>query len=558
MRINIYLQYGPFQHLSGEGIGRYIAKLVEGFSRNGTQVNIICPYWVSGSVADLFEDEGIDSTKVKIKSNSVGNLIFFLIYHLMRPKITRSLHRPAAKLSTRLYRNARKALYVSGDFILKSSARGVTMAIITAFILIAGLLILSPIIILAGIILLVAKIFDKLIVKKAHSIIKTVTRGIFNRLYQYELEPFTRFAKKQKCDLWFAPAAFWENFNHLPQPRVMCVPDLSPIQFAGGYARDLTGVEGLTESLASIIRSVENCDILVAYNATAFANSVANVINITGKRLTAIPHANNNLDHKIRVMDKPIKSAEVEGFARSCLKTALAIRASDTPYLKGISLDGTDILVYPTRLRPNKNVFNLVRAVEHLVRVRRKSVKLILTDEIQKDAELYAYIKEKRLQAEVIFLGKQSVQFLAALYRVASLAVSSSLFEGALPFTVTEALSVGTPVIISANQVSRQAIPDPLYNLMCFDSHDFKSISQRIEWALDNRNDLLGLQENTLGHLVDRNWDKVALDYLELFNDVVAHADLQELNHRDKIRLVSERKERRKLMNAMFGTDLIR
>jgi len=48
---------------------------------------------------------------------------------------------------------------------------------------------------------------------------------------------------------------------------------------------------------------------------------------------------------------------------------------------------------------------------------------------------------------------------IAACYKLADLAVNPSLSEGGFPFTFTEALSVGTPVVMARIPVTEEIIP---------------------------------------------------------------------------------------------------
>ena len=89
--------------------------------------------------------------------------------------------------------------------------------------------------------------------------------------------------------------------------------------------------------------------------------------------------------------------------------------------------------------------------------------------------EIAQFIHKHNLQNDVLCLHDLSAQELAACYRLADLAVNPSLSEGGCPFTLTEALSVGTPVVMARIAVTEEVVTDPeLQSLMLFDPYDWE------------------------------------------------------------------------------------
>jgi glycosyltransferase involved in cell wall biosynthesis len=116
-----------------------------------------------------------------------------------------------------------------------------------------------------------------------------------------------------------------------------------------------------------------------------------------------------------------------------------------------------------------------------------------------------------------------SVQELAACYRVARLAVNPSLSEGGFPFTFTEALSVGTPIVMARIPVTEEIVTDSdLQEKMLFDASDWKDMANRIEWALENRATLLSSQRPLYELLAKRTWRHVVDDHIEILDRVAA------------------------------------
>ena len=108
-------------------------------------------------------------------------------------------------------------------------------------------------------------------------------------------------------------------------------------------------------------------------------------------------------------------------------------------------------VLYAGNIKPHKNLERLIEAF-HLLRqdgrTSRTCKLLIIGDEISKYATLRRAVHRHKLHKHVRFFGFVPDQTLAALYRLASVFVFPSLYEGfGLP--PLEAMASGTPVITS-------------------------------------------------------------------------------------------------------------
>jgi glycosyltransferase involved in cell wall biosynthesis len=121
----------------------------------------------------------------------------------------------------------------------------------------------------------------------------------------------------------------------------------------------------------------------------------------------------------------------------------------------------------------------------------------------------------------VLCLHGLTARELAACYRLAELAVNPSLSEGGCPFTLTEALSVGTPVVMGRIAVTEEVITDPaLQDVMLFDPYDWKDMAARIEWALQNREALLTRQLKFYAKLSQRTWRHVVDEHIAILDRI--------------------------------------
>jgi glycosyltransferase involved in cell wall biosynthesis len=107
-------------------------------------------------------------------------------------------------------------------------------------------------------------------------------------------------------------------------------------------------------------------------------------------------------------------------------------------------------ILYVGNIKPHKNLVRLIEAFDGLRRLGGfDDVKLlIIGDQISKLPALRRAVHSHKLHKEVRFLGYLTDETLAILYRLASLFVFPSLYEGfGLP--PLEAMACGTPVVTS-------------------------------------------------------------------------------------------------------------
>src|SRR6185503_1072578 len=96
------------------------------------------------------------------------------------------------------------------------------------------------------------------------------------------------------------------------------------------------------------------------------------------------------------------------------------------------------------------------KAYEYLLRKRFIGHKLILTGHADRYPPVQQFIVKHALEKDVLCVPGLNIEELAALYKLADLAVNPSFSEGGCPFTFAEALSVGTPVVMAKIAVTEE------------------------------------------------------------------------------------------------------
>jgi glycosyltransferase involved in cell wall biosynthesis len=123
------------------------------------------------------------------------------------------------------------------------------------------------------------------------------------------------------------------------------------------------------------------------------------------------------------------------------------------------------------------------------------------------------------LENDILCLGGLTTPQLAACYKLADLAVNPSLSEGGCPFTLTEALSVQTPVVMAKIPVTTEIITDKtLQEMMLFDPYNWRDLAARIEWGLNNREELLSKQLELFEVLSRRSWRDVVDEHIRILD----------------------------------------
>ncbi len=182
-------------------------------------------------------------------------------------------------------------------------------------------------------------------------------------------------------------------------------------------------------------------------------------------------------------------------------------------------LDGPFIL-YAGNIKPHKNLERLIEAFHSLRRgggfdhVRL----LIIGDEISKYATLRRAVHRHKLHKYVRFFGFVPDETLASLYRLASVFVFPSLYEGfGLP--PLEAMASGTPVITSNVSSLPEVVGDAA---LLIDPYEPESIADAMRRVLTDASLRDHLRERGLARVRDFSWDRSVRRVREIYGEVLA------------------------------------
>lgn len=545
MKIGIYLGYAPYFEkisLRQEGLGRYISFLLKGFVESGNQLIIACPKWVKPLLEELFEEQDIDTTQIELLMPASNPVIF----DALRFFFNRS------NIKKRKRKEFPKVFLSFADSIMDILISIRHIALFVLFMLLGAVLAFIALPICAVIALLyfgLRGILKACSVAKGKRVAIRLAKGlserspelkdlffyvlqrwnvgnIQERVRKYSAEEVIKKINKLKYPplVWYCPTAFWEEFNCINGTRVICVPDLVTTEFPSAFSQgDFTDV---TEHVSKII---EEGTYFITYCEYLKDNLLVGKFFKDPGQIKVIRHAVTDMNELLNLSEYFQKFHFPMDITRYFAKKIvlpgiLGHSVNMSSYLIGVdnvnsfSFKDVKYIFYPSQTRGNKNILNLVKAFEYVLRQKNLQLKLILTCNMNANSDLKKYIYDHRLQYDVLCFSNVSAQQLAALYMCAQIVVNPTLYEGGFPFTFSEAMSVGTPSIMGNIPQNLEELEE--YNLdeYLFDPYDYRDIAKKIIKGLENRDRLIAREKEVYEVMKKRSWKHVCEEYMEAFH----------------------------------------
>lgn len=532
----IYIGYPPTVDLRHEGLGRYLAAFIKGAAaQEDVRFTLLCPSWSSDSLTDLLESEGVPANSCHVVSPQGVPLVLRMYQKLLKHR-RRGTGKRFIKRSVQWLQLRTRALAQSmvDRLVQTHSLASLLLAFLPLVSLLVAALLLSPIWVTLAL-LLMASMLGKRLLRKAltafRSSLLRIRRilsvpkenGFVRRLYRAmeESEALRMQALINTIGdvrAWYCPTAFWPAFNLIQAPRLMCVPDVVLSDFPVGFST--IGGDRFLENFETVERAISGGQHFVTYSADVKWSTLVDRYGIQGNQISVVHHAPNDLSQWVMAPHLKCHESLTRNYCRSLISSALS-RSQYNSYITGFTNSEFKFLFYASQMRPNKNVLTLLRAYAYLLRERLIGHKLILTGKPNVLPEIEDFVTENNLQNEVLFLHGLKTQELAACYYLADLAVNPSLSEGGCPFTFTEALSVGTPVVMARIPVSLEVLTErALQATTFFDPYDWRDMAERIEWGLSHRDELLAIQRPTYQRLAQRTWQNVVQEHIVILDRI--------------------------------------
>jgi len=179
-------------------------------------------------------------------------------------------------------------------------------------------------------------------------------------------------------------------------------------------------------------------------------------------------------------------------------------------------LQGTFAL-YVGNVKPHKNVERLIDAIHLTRRAGRDDLRLVVIgDELSSYAALRRAVHRYNLHKYVRFLGYLPDETLAIVYRLASVFVFPSLYEGfGLP--PLEAMACGTPVVTSNASSLPEVVGDAA---VLVDPSDASAIADGLRRVLDDEGLRATLRERGLARAREFSWERSIRRIREIYQEV--------------------------------------
>jgi glycosyltransferase involved in cell wall biosynthesis len=175
-------------------------------------------------------------------------------------------------------------------------------------------------------------------------------------------------------------------------------------------------------------------------------------------------------------------------------------------------------ILYAGNIKPHKNLERLIDAFYRMRKGPLEHTKLlIIGDEISKYASLRRTVHRLKLHKHVRFFGFVSDKTLASLYRLASVFVFPSLYEGfGLP--PLEAMAAGTPVITSNVSSLPEVVGDAA---ILIDPYEPDDIADAMSRVLTNEPLRQELRDKGLNRVKEFSWDRSISRVREIYGEVL-------------------------------------
>ena len=197
--------------------------------------------------------------------------------------------------------------------------------------------------------------------------------------------------------------------------------------------------------------------------------------------------------------------------------------AADVTRVRERFLLTSPFVLYAGNIKPHKNVERLIEAFSLMRQRGVEGVKLlIIGDEISKTPMLRRLVHRYQLHQHVRFLGFVPDDTLAVLYRLASVFVFPSLYEGfGLP--PLEAMAAGAPVITSNVSSLPEVVGDAA---ILIDPLDPAAIAEAMQRVLSNETLRADLIRRGHARVTQFSWERSVARIRQIYAEVAggAHA----------------------------------
>ena len=571
MKIGIWFPIWPLSEWKYEGLTRLLGFMLSGMRPEHGNVYTICvPYWVDDEDIEEFLQKFTPEQRSRLKIGKYGtwNIPFYFAMRILRrrkdlPRMERASRRKKKALRNMGRRRMRKfSQALLGA--LRWSVPGVLLLLLVLSF--GGLLALFAlpfvIVLLAG-----KWLFGRLGGRggrggphlahlrhrkealfrliPGHAIMNGLV-SVFRDLAENELRRLARRAGRLvDVDCWYVPHTSYGSGRFLPSPRVFLFADFVFHDAPTGFPPELIAM-----ARKNVKKVLSNAEHVICISEHVKRRHVIGVFGYPEERTTVIRHGYVDISHLLPFLHRD--EGEAASFARvrktreSLERAAEIVKAGLVrihfrnrhafgpvyathvfPYLRKIDFSRERFALISTQNRPYKNTLGVMKAVELHNRRARRPLKLIMTGDAgidDPDNPIGAYIREHGLYYDVLSIPRVPDVMHAALYHCATLAIAGTFFEGGSgSFVFDEAVSVGTPVLLSRNLAHDEEFRRyEEYREFSFNPYEPEQLADLMDAVLSGGVDALHEKQWRIARERHdrRPWSLVHEEYLGVFREV--------------------------------------
>lgn len=534
--VGIWIEQVQPHLFRGEGITRLLAFIIRAAQRNdNVRIVIACAGWVEKSIRFYLRELDIDDKRIDFIVSSRKMPLLLKIHQALGKKKKKkkglfSFNFIKSLIKSKILKSALSYFFKKMVSVRSWWAGVLILPLILVFIAISGLLGLFYILITVFKLLFNNRLSKKVknVLRKGNSVksIKTVINKnkysnlIYKLVSKVTENEFDVLAKKasrrmKNVDCWYIPHPGWAHSLKLNKPLVVAVPDLVYLDFPTKFP-DIF-MDNINKKIREL---VPKAHATISYSDYVKELHVVKQFSYNPEKAYVIPHApieTNSYLEKLLART----NLSFDTLSTRIIQNYLSKLNRNNPlndYVRQLPIKDIPYLFISSQVRPHKNFLNFFKAYEILLRRKYRNIKLIVTGAFNE--ELVEFVDNRKLQLDILSLPQLPPRVHAAFYARATLNVVPTLFEGGFPFVFSESLSVRTPVVMSSIPVTLESVPQRLAEFMLFDPYNINDMVDKIEMALDNRENLLNDQLKLFEEMSSRTWDQVGDEYIEVFEKV--------------------------------------
>jgi glycosyltransferase involved in cell wall biosynthesis len=348
----------------------------------------------------------------------------------------------------------------------------------------------------------------------------------YERALLVEYRDMARIANRRRdIDCWFVLNPFSTRCAHLLQrPIVSMAADFVLSSCPTGFSSDV--IAGARANFLLLDRYIYR---YVTLSDHVTERHLRDTLGVGLSRVTRIHHGAVSVSGHLPMPRFLVKDSESVSSAASRIRAYLATRAAGSigsalekdftnNFLKDYRFEESAYILISTQNRTYKNTFRCIKAVEVLIHKCGVNVKLIMTGDLQ--PYMVDFIRSHGLHFDVFALPRVPNDIHACLYHCATVAAHLSFFEGgAGAFPFDEAISVGTPVVLSRNSATLEYSNREDFRAHLADPYSVNDIALKLREAIEDPRKLFEIQSEIYKEKSLRSWQAVSQEYLNVFRE---------------------------------------